>query len=79
VRLDESFASSPADLAVEALALAVMTGGIVALAHRAPQVAREEAEAGYPGHHAARPRRDRSGKAGNHFLTCDSNHGPFGI
>lgn len=37
--LDESFASSPADLAAEAAALAVMTGGVLALAHRAPQVA----------------------------------------
>jgi drug/metabolite transporter (DMT)-like permease len=41
VWLDESFASSPADLAAEALSLAVMTGGVVALAHRAPQVARD--------------------------------------
>lgn len=40
VWLDESFASSPLDLAIEALSLTVMTGGIVALAHRAPQVAR---------------------------------------
>lgn len=39
VWLDEAFASSPADLAAEALSLAVMTGGIVALAHRGPQVA----------------------------------------
>jgi hypothetical protein len=42
VWLDESFASSPPDLAAEALSLAVMTGGIVALAHRAPQIARDE-------------------------------------
>jgi drug/metabolite transporter (DMT)-like permease len=48
VWLDESFASSPADLAAEALALAIMTGGIVALAYRAPQVARKEAEAVSP-------------------------------
>jgi hypothetical protein len=48
--LDESFASSPADLAAEALSLAVMTGGIVALAHRAPQVARNvTGPAGPPG------------------------------
>ena len=52
VWLDESFASSPLDLAGEALSLAVMTGGIIALAHRAPQVAREVAgeAAGPPGH-----------------------------
>lgn len=43
VWLDESFASAPADLAAEALSLAVMTGGIVALAHRAPQVAQQAA------------------------------------
>lgn len=46
VWLDESFASSPPALAGEALSLAVMTGGIVALAHRAPQVARSEVKAG---------------------------------
>ncbi|HET9972459.1 MAG TPA: DMT family transporter [Streptosporangiaceae bacterium] len=46
VWLDESFASSPPALAGEALSLAVMTGGIVALAHRAPQVARNEVKAG---------------------------------
>src|SRR3954451_1372010 len=43
VWLDESFASSPPDLAAEALSLAVMTGGIVALAHRAPRIARDGA------------------------------------
>jgi drug/metabolite transporter (DMT)-like permease len=46
VWLDESFASSPPALAAEALSLAVMTGGIVALAHRAPQVARNGARHG---------------------------------
>jgi hypothetical protein len=57
VWLDESFASSPADLAVEALALTVMTGGIVALAHRAPQVARKQSEAAGLRPHAGRPPR----------------------
>lgn len=52
VWLDESFASSPAALAAEALSLAVMTGGIVALAHRAPQVARTGAATA--GHHDQR-------------------------
>jgi drug/metabolite transporter (DMT)-like permease len=41
VWLDESFAGTPTDLAIEALSLAAMTGGIVALAHRAPHIARE--------------------------------------
>jgi drug/metabolite transporter (DMT)-like permease len=49
VWLDESFASSPPALAGEALSLAVMTGGIVALAHRAPQVARNGAAASRDG------------------------------
>ena len=49
VWLDESFASSPGDLAAEALSLAVMTGGVIVLAHRAPQVARKEARAGSEG------------------------------
>jgi drug/metabolite transporter (DMT)-like permease len=47
VWLDESFASSPPALAAEALSLAVMTGGIIALAHRAPQVARNGAAASH--------------------------------
>jgi hypothetical protein len=42
VWLNETIASSPLDLAAEALSLAVMTGGIIALAHRAPQVARRD-------------------------------------
>ncbi len=41
VWLNERIASTPADVAAEALALAVMTGGIVALAHRAPHVAQQ--------------------------------------
>ncbi len=44
VWLDEKVASSPADLAAEALALAVMTGGIFLLAHRAPRAAPKQAE-----------------------------------
>jgi hypothetical protein len=42
VWLHESFGSSPSELAAEALSLTVMTGGIAALAHRAPQAARTE-------------------------------------
>jgi drug/metabolite transporter (DMT)-like permease len=41
--LNESIASTPLDIAAEVTALVVMGGGIVALAHRAPQVAREQA------------------------------------
>lgn len=37
--LHERIAARPADLAAEAAALAVMAGGIILLAHRAPQVA----------------------------------------
>lgn len=40
VWLNETVANSPADLAAEAVSLAVMTGGIVALAHRAPATGR---------------------------------------
>jgi drug/metabolite transporter (DMT)-like permease len=45
--LDESFANSPADIVIEVVALAVMTAGIIMLAHRAPVVAgqRKAAEA----------------------------------
>jgi len=43
--LDESFASGPADVVTEVVALAVMTTGIVLLAHRAPTVARQRAAA----------------------------------
>lgn len=41
--LNESFASAPADIAAEVIGLVVMAGGIIALAHRAPQAARERA------------------------------------
>jgi hypothetical protein len=37
--LKEMVASAPADLVAEVMSLTVMTGGIVALAHRAPHVA----------------------------------------
>jgi drug/metabolite transporter (DMT)-like permease len=40
--LKETVASTPAALAAEAVALALMAGGIYALAHRAPHVARQE-------------------------------------
>jgi hypothetical protein len=39
VWLHETIAAAPLDLAAESLSLAVMTAGIVALAHRAPQAA----------------------------------------
>ena len=42
--LNESFAGGPVDVAAEAAALAVMTAGIILLAHRAPIVARQRAE-----------------------------------
>jgi len=38
--LNESFASGPADVAAQVAALAVMTTGVILLAHRAPIVAR---------------------------------------
>ena len=61
VWLGESFASVQADLAAEALSLTVMTGGVIALAHRAPQVAWREtgtvSAPGRPGRHV-RPARD---------------------
>ena len=41
--LDEDFANSPADIVIEVAALAVMTAGIIMLAHRAPAVARQRA------------------------------------
>ena len=37
--LHEKIAAAPVDLAAEGLCLAVMIGGIIALAQRAPQVA----------------------------------------
>jgi len=43
--LDEDFASSPADIVIEVAALAVMTAGIIMLAHRAPAVASQRAAA----------------------------------
>ena len=45
--LGEKIASTPLDLAAEGISLAVMTGGIVALAHRAPHVSLP----GRPGEH----------------------------
>ncbi len=44
ILLKERVASSPSALLVEVVSLAVMTGGIVALAHRAPHVAHELSE-----------------------------------
>lgn len=41
--LDETFASGPVDVVSEVASLAVMTAGIVLLAHRAPVVARRQA------------------------------------
>jgi hypothetical protein len=41
--LDESFASGPTEVFTEVASLAVMTAGIVLLAHRAPAVARRRA------------------------------------
>ena len=46
--LGETIASTPLDLAGEAAALAAMIAGIVALAHRAPQAARSQAQAARP-------------------------------
>jgi drug/metabolite transporter (DMT)-like permease len=43
--LNEGFASGPVDVGAEVAALAVMTTGIILLAHRAPIVARQRAEA----------------------------------
>jgi drug/metabolite transporter (DMT)-like permease len=42
--LDESLAAGPVNIALEVAALMVMIGGIVALAHRAPQVEHQLAE-----------------------------------
>lgn len=39
--LKENVASAPGNIAAEVISLAVMTGGIVALAHRAPRVGRQ--------------------------------------
>ncbi|MGH3296130.1 MAG: hypothetical protein ACRDP7_30465 [Trebonia sp.] len=46
--LDETLASSPAEIAGEAASLLVMTVGIVVLAHRSPQAARRQAQATRP-------------------------------
>lgn len=43
--LNESIASTPFDIAAEVIGLLIMAGGIIALAHRAPQVAPERAAA----------------------------------
>jgi hypothetical protein len=54
--LKEKVASAPGDIAVEVISLAVMAGGIVALAHRAPHVGRhvpEPEEMTKPAHGAA--------------------------
>ena len=45
--LKESFARTPPAIAAEVIGLVIMVGGVIALAHRAPQVARERA-AGRP-------------------------------
>jgi hypothetical protein len=44
--LDEHIAAAPVDVVVEVLALAVMTAGVVLLAHRAPQMAASRQRAG---------------------------------
>jgi hypothetical protein len=54
VWLDESFASAPVDLAAEALSLAIMTSGIIALAHRAPRVVKEVAAVSPPARQRSR-------------------------
>jgi drug/metabolite transporter (DMT)-like permease len=46
--LNESFAAGPAQAAAQIVSLAVMTAGIVLLAHRAPAVARRRAPASSP-------------------------------
>ena len=54
--LKEKVASAPGDIAAEVISLAVMAGGIVALAHRAPHVGRhvpEPEEMTKPAHGAA--------------------------
>jgi hypothetical protein len=54
--LKETVATAPADIAAEVISLAVMAGGIVALAHRAPHVGRyapEPEEMTKPAHGAA--------------------------
>ena len=43
--LDENFANTPPDIVIEVAALAVMTAGIIMLAHRAPVVASQRAAA----------------------------------
>ena len=43
--LNESVANGPVDVFIEVLSLAVMTGGVILLAHRAPVVAQQRAEA----------------------------------
>lgn len=53
--LNESIASSPLDIAAEVIGLVIMAGGVFALAHRAPQVAREQAAALPPADGPARP------------------------
>jgi drug/metabolite transporter (DMT)-like permease len=55
--LNESIASTPLDVAAEVTALAVMTTGIIALAHRAPQAARLQAGASGPASAAPEERR----------------------
>jgi drug/metabolite transporter (DMT)-like permease len=44
--LKEKVASAPLDLVAEGISLAVMAGGIVALAHRAPHVSRQVTDSG---------------------------------
>ncbi len=44
--LKEKVASAPLDLVAEGISLAIMTGGIVALARRAPHVSRQVTDSG---------------------------------
>ena len=56
--LHETIAGAPLDLAAESLSLAVMTAGIIALAHRAPQAARQGLKA--PAGRSEQPATNRS-------------------
>jgi hypothetical protein len=44
--LKEKVASAPLDLVAEGISLAIMTGGIVALARRAPHISRQVTDSG---------------------------------
>jgi hypothetical protein len=58
VWLHETIAAAPVDLAAESVSLAVMTGGIIVLAHRAPQAARQGFKP--PSRRSEQPAIDRS-------------------